>query len=235
MRTSNIRVIQTFYDEFSTIYDSKRVPPAYSLVRSPLQLEKVIPLARSKTVIEMGCGTGLLLEEVNKFAKSAYGFDISGGMLRNAHKRGLNVVEGSVDKLPFKAEIFDLVYSFKTLPHIPNIELAVKEMTRVTKHGGYLVLEFYNPYGWAGRWKIIIGGETLPFARSKVYQRFDSYNKIEKYLPEDLKIKSLRGIKIFTPSHGLYKIPLFRWLDRTFCDSSLAKFADYLVIVAQRR
>jgi len=237
MRTPDISAIQKFYDKFSIRYDAERESSAYSIINL-LELEKVIPLAQSKVVLEIGCGTGLILQEIDKSAQFAYGVDISAAMLKKANARGLKIVQASANNLPFKTDVFDIVYSFKTLPHVPDIKSAIKEMTAITKHGGYLILEFYNPYGWAGAVSNVLG-KLIPYMGPKVYQRFDSYKNIKSYLPKDVAIKSLRGIKIFTPHHVLYKIPilssLFKCLDRTFCNSLLAVFGDYLVIVLRRK
>lgn len=236
MRTPDIKVIQKFYDKFSNRYDRERESPAYSLINI-LELEKVVPLARSKVALEIGCGTGLILQEVDKSTQFAYGIDISAAMLEKANTRGLKIVRASANSLPFKTEVFDLVYSFKTLPHVLDIKSVIKEMVTVTKHRGYLVLEFYNLYGWTGMVSNVLG-KLIPYMGPKVYQRFDSYKDIKSYIPKDVEIKSLRGIKIFTLHHVLYKIPLlsklFKWLDRTFCDSLPALFGDYIIVVLRR-
>lgn len=47
-------------------------------------------------------------------------------------------------KLPFADESFDLTICMEGLKHVPDIEVAMKELTRVTKPGGYILLTIPN-------------------------------------------------------------------------------------------
>jgi len=229
-KSSKIKGIKQYYDEFSKTYDIDRTSPYFSFINY-LEIEKVIPLVKDKRVLEVGCGTGLLLKEVDKIAKVAIGVDISEKMLRYARSRKLKVIQADVAHLPFKDKLFDVVYSFKVLPHIPNIKEALDEIKRVTKDDGYMVLEFYNPFSI----KYLVN-KLMP---RKVYQRFDSYKDIKNLLPSDLTIESFRGIRIFTPTGMVYRIPvissIFKFLERTFCDSILGMFGGYFIVVLKKK
>src|SRR5438034_588830 len=83
----------------------------------------------------------LVLERIQRFARSARGVDLSPGMLERARGRGLDVLEGSVTELPFPDESFDVTCSFKVLAHVPEVERALSEMLRVTRRGGHVVAE----------------------------------------------------------------------------------------------
>ena len=91
---------------------------------------------------------GLLLERFAGFAKTAKGIDLSPGMLAKATERGLDVREGSVTALPFPDESFDVTCSFKVLAHVPQIGKGLAEMARVTRPGGVILAEFYNPWSF---------------------------------------------------------------------------------------
>ena len=58
---------------------------------------------------------------------------------------GIRVMRANACELPFADKSFDLVYSFKVLAHVEDIDRALKEIARVTRRGGHMVLEFYNP------------------------------------------------------------------------------------------
>ena len=58
---------------------------------------------RGKDVLEVGCGTGLILKEVAREARRAMGVDLSGGMLRRSRERGLRVAQG------LKLQLLDMV------------------------------------------------------------------------------------------------------------------------------
>src|SRR5262245_4442602 len=109
---------RAYYDEFSQRYEDKRggrEPGGYHDLIDDLEVDLVARHATGKDVLEVGCGTGLLLERFAKFAKSAKGVDLSPGMLEKARGRGLDVAEASASELPFEAGSFDVACSFKVL------------------------------------------------------------------------------------------------------------------------
>ena len=56
-----------------------------------LEVEIVERYGAGRQVLEVGCGTGLLLDRVAHFARGARGIDLSAGMLAKAATRGLSV------------------------------------------------------------------------------------------------------------------------------------------------
>src|SRR5262245_61631284 len=109
-----------------------------------LEVELVERYGTGKDLLEVGCGTGLILERTARFARRAAGIDLSGGMLARAAGRGLAVAQASATELPIASASVDVAYSFKVLAHIPDIAGALREMARVVRPGGYVLAEFYN-------------------------------------------------------------------------------------------
>jgi len=140
-------------------------------------------------VLEAGCGTGLLLAETARVARSAIGLDLSSSMLGLAQHRGLHVVQGSLTALPLPDQSVDLVYSMKVLAHVPPIREALAELARVVRPGGHLLLEFYNPLSLRYLAKLI--GGAAPIAEGTtdrdVYTRYDTLATARSYLPEGVE------------------------------------------------
>lgn len=87
-----------YYDEFAAHYDDARggrVEQGYHDLIDDLEIDFLARFGRGATVLEVGCGTGLLLERIARFAKSAEGVDLSPAMLARAKSRGLDVREAS--------------------------------------------------------------------------------------------------------------------------------------------
>ena len=180
--------IKNYYDLFSSDYDKDRTRRYFNFVND-METEIVLDYCENKNVLEIGCGTGLILEKIQKMAKLDIGVDLSGEMLKIANSKGLRVVQGDVIQLPFEDESFDVTFSFKVLSHVPEIEKAITEISRVTKEGGVLILEFYNPLSF----KFLI---NKAFS-SHVYQHFYSYWDLKRMIPPDLRLESCWGILIF--------------------------------------
>ena len=97
--------------------------------------------------LELGSGTGFFLLNLMqaKVANSGVVTDISSGMVDVAVRNGLQLgleVTGQVadaEQLPFPDESFDLVVGHAVLHHLPDVELAMREVLRVLKPGGRFV------------------------------------------------------------------------------------------------
>jgi ubiquinone/menaquinone biosynthesis C-methylase UbiE len=99
--------------------------------------------------LEIGCGTGfftLNLRLAGVLGDELYVTDISPGMVdvtkRNAAELGFELRGESADaeKLPYEDDSFDLVIGHAVIHHVPNVEQAFREMLRVLRPGGRLVI-----------------------------------------------------------------------------------------------
>src|SRR5207302_8605475 len=108
---------RAYYDDFADWYENERHRP-YHRMLDDLEVELVARYATGKQVLEVGCGTGLLLHRVARFAAGARGIDLSGGMLAKAAARGLPVAQASATALPIATASVDVAYSFKVLAHV---------------------------------------------------------------------------------------------------------------------
>ena len=99
------------------------------------------------TALEIGCGTGFFLLNLKQAGvlDEAHVSDLSPGMVeaavRNGSELGLDV-EGRVadaESIPYDDASFDLVVGHAVLHHIPDVELALREVLRVLKPGGRFV------------------------------------------------------------------------------------------------
>jgi len=231
--------VRNYYDRFSTGYDQRRGRGYHALI-DELEAELVKKSIRGGLVLDAGCGTGLVSARLKAVYPRIIGADLSFGMLRRAAARGQTVVQANLGALPFKDEVFDGLFSFKVLAHVPRLRNALEEMARVVRPGGGLILEFYNPRSIRGLKKKFhirhrIAKET---DETEVYTGFHTLRTIREMLPAGLKIEAVRGIMIFTPLALLHRIPvlgkILGGMERGFCDGPLKRFGGFLDVRARK-
>ena len=235
---------RAYYDAFSDIYEARRGdnhPSGYHELIDELEAGYVKRYGKDRDVLEVGCGTGLILRRIKEFARSAKGVDLSPGMLERARARGLDVLEGSATALPFEDNQFDVTCSFKVLAHVPEIDRALAEMSRVTRPGGTILAEFYNPWSLRGLLKRLGPAGRIADAADErnVYTRYDSPRAIKRLVPEGCALIGARGVRIAIPAARLMDNALgriwFRLVERALCDSPLRAFAGFYIAALEKR
>jgi ubiquinone/menaquinone biosynthesis C-methylase UbiE len=138
-------------------YELHRVKAAFSL------------LEKGEKLIDLGCGDGTLLALAKKYRKynKLYGVDIASNVVQRAKKtlkkelgkdEKFTLVATDLDKqLPFKNNCFDAAVCLAVLEHIFDPYFTVKEIKRVLKRNGILILEVPNLVWFPRRLSILIG------------------------------------------------------------------------------
>ncbi|QNA76112.1 class I SAM-dependent methyltransferase [Streptomyces sp. So13.3] len=123
------------YDVEAERYDATRggVPRAEAAARAVLQL---VP-DRARTLLDVGCGTGLVTERLARPGLRVLGVDASAGMASVAAGRvGPAVVLGDSRRLPFATGSVDAVCAIWLLHLLPDAAEVVAECARVLRPGG---------------------------------------------------------------------------------------------------
>jgi SAM-dependent methyltransferase len=103
-------------------------------------LEVELPDWREKTILDAGCGTGLILKQLGNPGKNI-GVDLAPEAISFCQERGLtNVREGDIVALPFADASFDAVICSSVLYHqwVNDVAGAVRELGRVLRPNGLL-------------------------------------------------------------------------------------------------
>mgnify|MGYP006277716447 CR=1 FL=1 len=141
------------------------LPPAYAdwrrsalgritdALEERLLLDRIGP-ARGLRILDVGCGDGVLATRLAQAGARVTGLDASADMIAAARRRAkaagvdVDLVEGDAGDLPFPAVHFDCVVSVATLCFVDDPRPTIREMVRVLKPGGRLIL------GELGRWNL---------------------------------------------------------------------------------
>ena len=100
--------------------------------------------------LDVGCGGGLLSEEVARLGFRVTGVDPSGPSLATARAHAqssglqINYVEGPGEALPVDDAAFDLVFCCDVLEHVDSVPAVLREIRRALKPGGLFVYDTIN-------------------------------------------------------------------------------------------
>ena len=111
-------------------------------------LSQTSVLKSSDKVLEIGCGIGSVVFELNKQGYDITGTDISGAAIAYGLKKysHIRLEVQAAETLPYDNESFDVVLSFDLFEHIAQIDQHVSEVRRVLRPGGSYLFQTPNKY-----------------------------------------------------------------------------------------
>lgn len=135
--------VERVYEKISGVYDLTFGP---TLHPGRLQALERMAIAEGRSVLEVGVGTGINLRHYPRSCQ-VVGIDLSSGMLEKARERivknglrNVSVVEMDAAALTFDDNTFDIVYAPYLISVVPDPVAVVREMRRVCKPGGRIVI-----------------------------------------------------------------------------------------------
>jgi len=137
-----------FFDIVSPFFD-KIVPGAK---KSFDIIEKNCNIKVADKILDLGGGSGRIASFFINKAREITVVDSSRGMIKQCEKRkGINCILADAENLPFRDGYFDKIIIVDALHHFHNQESVIREVARVLKKEGKLVIEEFNPEKIIGR------------------------------------------------------------------------------------
>lgn len=174
-------------------------------------------------VLDAGCGDGSLARAaVHEGASRVYGCDLDPRMVAKARATALRdgvPIDFSVARLqalPCPGRTFDVITCITVLAFVPDVRMAVREMARVLRPGGRLVIGDRGKWSlWAARRRIRgrFGARLWQTARFRTAKELSALQA-----DAGLTVNSVKGAIFYPPWTVLARFiaPLDRWLgDRT--------------------
>ena len=120
----------------------------YAMLNKPIEVDRHLARVRryldprrSDRILEIGCSRGFLLQRVRQdLAPATIGIDLNPEAIANSVIQGSSVMDAQ--SLAFEDESFDKIYSFLCIEHIRDLPRAFREMDRVLKPGGRVLLVY---------------------------------------------------------------------------------------------
>lgn len=97
------------------------------------------PAAAGAKVLDVGCGTGAVMEHMKLLGYEAFGVDMSPEALQYCQAKKLTVTLGTAESIAYPDASFDVVLALDVLEHVSDHQAAVKEIARILKPGGIFV------------------------------------------------------------------------------------------------
>lgn len=110
--------------------------------------------------LDLGCMQGGFTHMILKHicTKNVYGIEIDPKMVRKAVNAGIKAKTGDLSKkFPFKSKVFDIVSANQILEHVYNTDNFFREVNRVLKIGGYVVISTPNLSSFHSIFFILMG------------------------------------------------------------------------------
>ena len=151
---------------------SNPVPGDAPLSPDQLSIARLVP--QGARVLDLGCGTGALLDYlIRERGCSGYGVEIDDANVQACVARGVNVIQFNLEEglALFGDGSFDVVLQIDTLQHLRNTEVMLVETARVGRIG---IVAFPNFAHWPNRLAVLRG--RMPVTRVLPYQWYDTPN-----------------------------------------------------------
>ncbi len=142
--------VRTMFDRIAPVYDAMNRVTTMGLDGRWRRLAAEAVVRPGDRVLDAACGTGDLAIAAARAGGRVTGLDFSGRMLERAQRKApeLEWVEGDVLALPFEDGSFDVVTIGFGIRNVSDLELGLRELTRVLRPGGRIaVLEITRPRG----------------------------------------------------------------------------------------
>ena len=113
-------------------------------------------LRAGERVLDVACGSGPAALVAARRYCEVTGIDFVPSLLERARMRAsaegfdVDFLEADAQDLPFEADSFDAVLSVYGVQFAPDQQRAARELVRVTRPGGRIILASPAPHGWSG-------------------------------------------------------------------------------------
>jgi 2-polyprenyl-3-methyl-5-hydroxy-6-metoxy-1,4-benzoquinol methylase len=132
---------ETYYETWGLAADNEDGPRQMKLRTFTARLNKISQFLRAGKVLDVGCATGYFLEAAKNKGWDIYGVELSEYSSRLAQKKfGSRIFTGTLEEAHFADETFDLITLSDLLEHIQDLDAFMREIVRILKPAGLLML-----------------------------------------------------------------------------------------------
>jgi len=178
------------------------------------------------SILDVGCATGRLLEEMKKRGWREKGVEVCGPSAAYGREtRGVDILTGTLEEAELPSKSFDVVHASHLIEHLTDPALFLRELNRILKDGGYALITTPNVAGLQAlllkkQWRSAIADHMYLFSTRTLRRMLER----EGFAVEH--VKTWGGIAV-----GLAPQPLKRLLDAA---AKRFGFGDVMVMRARK-
>jgi len=173
-----------------------------------------LPSLNGLTVLDYGCGGGLLSESLCQLGATVMGMDMNSPSIevakQHAQQEGLQIdyQNGTIDDLGdeyFSSKAFDIVFALECLEHIRHPKRLIKSLSGALKNGGYMVISTLNRNITSYLLGIIAAEQLLGWVEPGTHDHhlFIKPSEMRKMCSEHgLQLKDLSGMSFDTKTQA---------------------------------
>lgn len=155
-----------------------------NLQRIKNSLKNLIDYCRAKRMLDLGCGTGFMIDIGKEFLEEITGIDVTQDMLDQIDKRGrcqINLINHDTGSYEAKESYYDIVTAHSFLHHLYDINPTIGTAFRALKKGGVFLSELDpNFYFWEELRKLDRAGDYSPIVKREIEMTIYKDEDIEK-------------------------------------------------------
>lgn len=186
----------------------RRIDRSYGLEKRCRQIIRRV--GDTGRLLDIGCATGIFLNGMKQRGWKVSGVEPNHRAADYARNRfNLEIENSYLEEAAYKDDTFDVVTMWDVLEHVPSPTNTLKEISRILKPDGWLVLSLPNPNSWDRKWfKEYWAGWDIP----RHFHLFP-IQTLENYLNQ-VGIQT-KEIKSFTQQHGMLALSITLWVKET--------------------
>ena len=142
----------------------------------------------NKIVLDIACGEGYGSNLISEIAEYVFAVEIDKNVIKSAKekylKKNLEFICSGIDSIPLKDQSVDVVLCFETIEHIPDYLNALKELKRVLKKDGLLIISTPNKSNYTDKTGYHNPFHVHEFIRSEFIELLSGFYKYREFLSQ---------------------------------------------------
>jgi 2-polyprenyl-3-methyl-5-hydroxy-6-metoxy-1,4-benzoquinol methylase len=143
-------ILKGYMASDETSHDSQYTMRVESFYRCLNSLKKFLPGPNAE-VLDVGTAGGAFLDAANRFGYRATGLEPSEYLVAQGIKRGLKIIQGTIDNHSFNEQSFDLICFWDVIEHLTNPKDALIKVRSLLKPNGILLINYPDIGTWPAK------------------------------------------------------------------------------------